>query len=243
MTPNIEKLRNDADYYGEFGRQFLSNSDIRDLLSNPKAFKKPTEKTKAMLEGSYLHTLILEPSKIDAFQIVDATTRTTNAYKEASAKAGGDILLLKSEADSLRAIANAMKSNLYFYENIYAEGNLYEEPMVMELHGHMWKGKADIVTADYVIDIKTTSDIDQFRWSARKYNYDSQCYLYQMMFGKPLFFFVVEKDTKRLGVFEPSEAFINDGKDKVLRAIEVYERFFGENATEDVDNYFITDTL
>jgi hypothetical protein len=45
------------------------------------------------------------------------------------------------------------------------------------------------------------------------------------------------------GVFEPSEAFINEGKEKVLRAIEVYERFFGDNSTEDVDNYFMTETL
>lgn len=243
MANTIDKLRNDADYYGEFGRQFLSNSDIYDLLHNPKGFKKPSEKTKAMVEGSYLHTLILEPQKADAFQIVDATTRTTNAYKEASANAGGDILLLRSEADSIEELVKTIKSNLYFYENIYADGNVYEEPMVMELHGHMWKGKADIVTEDYVIDIKTTSDIDQFKWSARRYNYDSQCYIYQMMFGKPLIFFVVDKGSKRLGVFEPSESFINEGKEKVLKAIEVYERFFGANATDDVDNYFMTETL
>lgn len=243
MSDSINKLRNDADYYGEFGRQFLSNSDIRDLLTNPKSFKKPTPKTKAMVEGSYLHTLILEPHKADAFQIVDATTRTTKIYKETLEALGEDILLLQSEADKIKSLVQTMKSNLYFYDQIYADGNTYEEPMVMELHGHMWKGKADIVTEDFVIDIKTTSDIDQFKWSAKRYNYDSQCYIYQMMFGKPLFFFVIDKETHRLGVFEPSESFINDGKDKVLRAIEVYERFFGENATEDVDNYFMTETL
>jgi hypothetical protein len=243
MSKAIEKLRNDADYYGEFGRQFLSNSDIRDLLTNPRSFKKPTPKTKAMVEGSYLHTLVLEPHKAESFLIVDASTRTTKVYKEAVEASGEEILLLQSEASNIESLVKAIKSNLYFYDQIYADGNLYEEPMVMELHGQMWKGKADIVTEDFVIDIKTTSDIDQFKWSAKRYNYDSQCYLYQMMFGKPLFFFVIDKDTRRLGVFEPSEAFINEGKEKVLRAIEVYERFFGPNKTEDVDNYFMTETL
>ena len=31
----LEKLRDDDNYYGEFGRQFLSNSDIYKLLNNP----------------------------------------------------------------------------------------------------------------------------------------------------------------------------------------------------------------
>jgi len=31
----LKKLTNDNDYYGVFGKQFLSNSDIGTLLSNP----------------------------------------------------------------------------------------------------------------------------------------------------------------------------------------------------------------
>ena len=35
---NVEKkLENDEDYYGEFGQQYLSNSDISTLLKNPLA--------------------------------------------------------------------------------------------------------------------------------------------------------------------------------------------------------------
>ena len=53
-------------------------------------------------------------------------------------------------------------------------GNVvYEEPHVVELFGNKWKGKADIVNHEekLVIDLKTTADIDKFRWSASKYNY------------------------------------------------------------------------
>ena len=31
----LKKLENDEDYYGEFGQQYLSNSDISTLLKNP----------------------------------------------------------------------------------------------------------------------------------------------------------------------------------------------------------------
>ena len=34
----IDRLRNDEDYYGKFGKQYLSNSDINALLNNPLAF-------------------------------------------------------------------------------------------------------------------------------------------------------------------------------------------------------------
>ena len=34
----LKKLRNDEDYYGDFGRKFLSASDIGVLLKNPLAY-------------------------------------------------------------------------------------------------------------------------------------------------------------------------------------------------------------
>ena len=30
----LERLKNDDDYYGQFGRKFMSNSDIYNLLKN-----------------------------------------------------------------------------------------------------------------------------------------------------------------------------------------------------------------
>ena len=45
----IERLRNDEDYYGEFGKTYLSNSDISALLNNPLDFKKPSPPNPAFL--------------------------------------------------------------------------------------------------------------------------------------------------------------------------------------------------
>ena len=39
----IEKLRLDENYYGDFGKQYLSNSDISTLLKNPLALKEPSK--------------------------------------------------------------------------------------------------------------------------------------------------------------------------------------------------------
>lgn len=236
----LDKLRNDEDYYGEYGNQFLSNSAVGVLLSNPKMFGVKQDPTVQMLQGSYFHTALLEPEKLDNFKIVEASTRNTNIYKDAS---NGKLLLLKNEVDNLEEMIRAIKSNFFFYDNIYREGNLYEEPAIMELFGHKFKGKADIVTDEIVIDIKTTSSIKDFRWSAKKYNYDSQAYLYQQFFDKPLVFYVIDKSTHELGVFETTEDFVLGGRDKVLQAIEIYDKFYGENKTEDINNFFIKETL
>jgi hypothetical protein len=107
----------------------------------------------------------------------------------------------------------------------------------------MWKGKADIITDDCIIDLKTTGDIKKFKWSAKNYNYDSQCYIYQQIFGKPLVFFVIDKTTKMLGIFRPTEDFIRGGERKVEDAIEVYDKFFGESSLEDVSSFIIEEEL
>jgi hypothetical protein len=243
MSNVIEKLRNDSDYYGTYGSKYLSNSTIGVLLSNPKLFgvKQPT--TVPMLRGSYFHTAVLEPHKLVDFEVVEASTRNTNIYKEALLKSGKEMLLLKNEVEDIEQMVSTIKSNFFFYENIYAEGNRFEEPAIGELFGLPFKGKADIVTEDFLIDIKTTSSIKDFRYSAKKYNYDSQCYIYQQLFDKPLVFYVIDSATKELAVFNPSEDFILGGRDKVMRAVEVYNKFFSESATEDVNNFFITETL
>ena len=243
MSNIIEKLKSDENYYGEFGSKYISNSDIGTLLKNPRMFKVRQEPTVPMLQGSYLHTAMLEPEKLVNFEIVEASTRNTNIYKDAVSHSSSAILLLKNEQDELDSLVSTMKGNFFFYENIYREGNVFEQPAVMDIFGMPFKGKADIVSEDILIDIKTTSDVDDFRWSAKKYNYDSQAYIYSQLFGKPLVFYVVCKKSHRLGVFEPSEDFILGGRDKVMRAIEVYKKFFSKDATEDINNYFIQETL
>ena len=240
MNAIIEELRNDLSYYGTYGSKYISNSDIGTLLKDPKQFKVRTEPTLPMLQGSYLHTAILEPEKIGNFEIVEASTRSTNIYKDASK---GSLLLLKHEQDELEKLVSIIKGNFKFYEDIYAEGNLYEEPATMDLFGLPFKGKCDIVCDEFLIDIKTTSDIDKFKWSAREYNYDSQSYIYQQLFNKPLIFYVICKKSHRLGIFSPSEDFILAGRNKVLQAVEIYEKFYGKNKTEDISNFIVEEVL
>lgn len=234
----IKKLKDDKEYYGGIGKNYLSNSDIGTLLTNPREFGLPREDNANFAKGRLFHHLILEPEKVEKWNVVDVSSRTTKKYKDILAETGEPFLLLQKEFDEISKLAKVMTSNLDFYDMIYADGNQFEVPAVGEIGGLMWKGKSDIVGQDYLIDLKTTSDINKFVYSAKNYNYDSQAYVYHTLFGKPLKFLVIEKGSGQLGLFETTAEFIEKGAEKVEKAINVYNKFFGENATDDVEQYY-----
>ena len=237
----IEKLTQDEHYYGDYGKQFLSNSDISILLKNPRLLREDKPKTSAMVIGGYFHTAILEPDKLEQFRIIKSTTRNTKVYKEMS---GGELCLLQHEVDAIEKLSDTMLDNKVCKSMIRVGNVEYETPGIKEIEGEMWKGKADIINHDekLVIDLKTTADITKFKWSASKYNYDSQAYIYSELFGYEMIFIVIDKNTHQLGVFDCSPEFYAKGQDKVQRAVESY-RLFYKNKDFDPKQYFINKTL
>ena len=237
----LERLKNDEDYYGDFGKQYLSNSDIKSLLNNPLDFKKPSPPNPAFVVGGYFHTCILEPDKLEKYKIVKSTTRNTKAYKEI---AGEDICLLQHEVDQIELMREKVLENDLFKEMILDGAVEYEKPGLVELQGMKWKGKADIVNHSHkmIIDLKTTSNINAFASSAYKFNYDSQAYIYSEMFGLELVFIVIDKKTLQLGLFDCSDRFLQSGQNKVALAVQAYKEFF-VNGDGDFSQYYISKTL
>jgi hypothetical protein len=152
--------------------------------------------------------------------------------------------LLKHEVDQIELMTEKMLDNLVCSDLIRSGNVEYEQPGITELEGHMWKGKADIINHDerLIIDLKTTADITKFKYSASKYNYDSQAYIYSKLFGYEMLFIVIDKNTHQIGIFDCSPEFYARGKDKVERAVQAYELFY---KSEDFDpkQYFLTKTL
>ena len=240
----LQRLCNDEDYYGEFGNQFLSNSHIGKLLKDPLRAFEPSKPSPAFLIGGYFHTCILEPDKLEKYKVVKSTTRNTKQYKDV---AGGELCLLQHEVDTIELMRDKVMANDICADLIMGtDGKLndFEVPMITELFGNQWKGKADIVNHNesLVIDLKTTADIEKFKWSASKYNYDSQAYIYSKLFGYEMLFIVIDKNTHQIGMFDCSPQFYERGEEKVSKASEAYDLFY---KTKDFDpkQYFISKTL
>ena len=242
----LQKLKQDSHYYGVFGNAFLSNSHVGRLLKDPLNVFKKSKPSPAFLVGGYFHTCILEPDKLEKFTVIPSATRNTKQYKDMS---GGELCLLQHEVDTIELMREKVMSNDICRDLIEsrvdgAEPNEYEKPMITELFGNQWKGKADIInhTEKLIIDLKTTADIDKFQWSASKYNYDSQAYIYSKLFGYEMLFIVIDKTTHQIGMFDCSPQFYERGEDKVRKASEAYDLFY---KTKDFDpkQYFISKTL
>ena len=237
----LQRLCNDEAYYGEFGNQFLSNSHVGKLLKDPLRAFEPSKPSPAFLVGGYFHTCILEPDKLEKFKVVKSTTRNTKAYKDV---AGGELCLLQHEVDAIELMREKVLANDICKDLIINSQTEYEKPGIINMFNNNWKGKADIVNHEekLVIDLKTTNDIDKFQWSASKFNYDSQAYIYSKLFGYEFLFIVIDKNTHQIGMFDCSPQFYERGEDKVRKASEAYDLFY---KTKDFDpkQYFISKTL
>ena len=63
------------------------------------------------------------------------------------------------------------------------------------------------------------------------------------MFNRPLIFIVIDKRNGRLKIADCSPSFIESGKEKVEKAIDVYHKFFSDEKTEDINSYIFKETL
>ena len=117
----IEKLRDDDQNYGEFGKQFLSNSDISTLLTNPLQLGERSGSSVPFMVGGYFHTAILEPDKLKKFKIIESSTRNTKKYKELSE---GEICLLQHEVDMIERMVDKIKNNDHVNDLLHGSGML-----------------------------------------------------------------------------------------------------------------------
>lgn len=252
----IDKLRLDKHYYGKFGKQYLSNSDVKVLTTNPKNFRAETHSSQPLEEGRYFHQLLLEPAKAKSFPIYDGNIRNAD-YKKFLTENNLKFALKKTEAEAIKDCAdwfmdennNATKS---LREIIFSFEALHEEPTIATLHGHTFKGKADVISRDIIIDLKTTKrDVASINsYTFNEYGYSSQAYIYQQLFGMPICFVFIGKEKKFYGtipdkyyydvaVITPSESTLMAGKEKVEEALLIYEKYYGENANSSIEEAII----
>jgi hypothetical protein len=240
----IANMYNDDFYYGYLGKQALSSSSLKMVLSSPKTYKYVTKygqsETQPLRDGKLFHTMILEPHKIDELTIVDVATKAGKAYKEAKEQ-GLDVYTTKEIKDAER-LADAILRNDEAVH--YMSKAQFEIPEIAMIDGIPFRAKADILKDNQIVDLKTTTGLNEFRYSADKYSYDLQAYLYREMFNVDEFVFVcIDKGSLDIGIFECSDEFYDKGKRKLEQGIANYKYFFGEDSDVDLNQYVLRGIL
>jgi hypothetical protein len=240
----LDLMQNDEFYYGYMAKAALSSSSIKTLLSSPKTYKYVLDygsgSSQALRDGWLFHTCILEPHVFEEQIFVDVQSKNTKAYKEALAE-HGKVFTQKEKRDAER-VADAFLRNEHALKLL--KNSEFEVPAVGMIDGYPFRGKADVFGNGKIVDLKTTTDIKAFPYSARKYGYDVQVYVYCSLFNvnyKDFTFEVVDKGSLDIAIYDVSEEFYNEGKRKTQQAIETFETFFINGA--DLDTYCLRGTL
>lgn len=240
----LKRMEDDDFYYGNLGKNALSSSAAKMLLQSPKTYKYVTQygsgETQALREGWLFHTSILEPHVFNKQIFVDCKTKSAKAYKDAVAEHGR--VFTMPEKEKAQRLADA------FYKNEHATSLLintdFEKPAIGDLFGLPFRAKADVLGKNHLVDLKTTADIKAFPYSAKKYGYDVQTYIYCNLFGidyKDVRFIAVDKASLDIGIYDVSEEFYMEGEKKTEAACEIYRTFFEYGV--DVNEYYLQGTL
>ena len=240
----LEKMNDDSFYYGYLSKAALSSSSLKLLLDSPKTYYNVTqygnEESQALRDGWLFHTAILEPEVFSSQIFVDVQSKNTKAYKEAKAEHGK--VFTMAEKNDAERIADAFLRNTKAVELI--RDSEFEVPVIGDVMGFPFRGKADVLGKNRIVDLKTTTDIKAFPYSAKKYSYDVQCYLYSNLFGidyKDFIFLVIDKKSLDIAVYHCSEEFYYSGEQKIEKALEVYDTYFLQAA--DLDQYYLEGIL
>ena len=240
----LKRMLDDEFYYGELNRLALSSSSLKTLLSSPKTYKFSLEygspSSQALRDGWLFHTAILEPNVFEAQTFIDVQSKNTKKFRDAKAE-NPRVFTAKEKSDAER-LADAFLRNEHAKELI--RDSEFEVPVIGEVMDMPFRGKADVLGTNRIVDLKTTTDIKGFSYSANKYGYDVQCYLYCNLFGKThkdFYFLALDKGSLDIGIFNCSEEFYYRGEEKVEKALDLYNKFFIEGA--DLDNYCLTGEL
>lgn len=243
----LEKMVEDDFYYGHLGKNALSSSAIKLLEKSPKSYNAivrggKEQNSSALQIGSFVHTMILEPHLFDdRFEVVNVQSRVAKAFKEGKAKSNKITLTAKEHDDNMRIVDAALRNEQVI--NIIS-GSEFEVPQVQMLEGYAFRAKADIYDKryGYIGDLKTTREIDKFEWSAEKFGYDIQAFIYTTLFdAKTMQFIVIDKDSCDVGIFDVEESFLNKGYKRLKEGIKNYKTFFEMH--NDLDSYTLRGVL
>jgi hypothetical protein len=241
----LEKMQDDSFYYGYLSKAALSSSSLKLLLTSPKTYYNVTKygnpESQPLRDGWLFHTAILEPDVFNSQIFVDVESKNSKAYKLAKEEHGK--VFTKREKRDAERLADAFLRNEKALK--YLQNTEFEVPAIGEVMGMPFRGKADVLGKNRIVDLKTTTDLkNSFKYSAQKYSYDMQCYLYCQLFKVPydaFTFIAIDKKSLDIGIYHCSEEFYLSGKAKVEEAIKIYETFFLQGV--DLDEYYLEGIL
>lgn len=228
-----------ADYHKDKSR--LSSSDLKLILKDPAQFykekilgqKEEQEEKAHFSEGSYLHSLILEPENTDKEFVV----------YPGMVKRGAEFEAFKLQNPGKTIISNPQKLRCEQYYKAFkkrkeaqqlVKGGFAEHTICVEIEGVPLKVRCDYINPDlgYIADVKTSGfpvDLDSFKITVDKWQYQLSAALYckaaSIIYNKPFdfYFIAIGKTDNNCEVFKLGIEKQVEGEALIYKALELYK--------------------
>lgn len=227
-----------ADYHAN--KTHLSSSALKQILKDPQVFyeeyilglKRNVAKD-AFTEGSFTHSLILEPEKVQSeYAIYPGLRKHGKAYEDFKEANPGKTILSAAQllrCERLFKAYNALPAAVNLIKNTLPEHN-----MMATLSELQVKARADAISIEkgYIVDVKTTSmpaGPDFFKTTLSEYMYDLSAALYcdiaASVYGKPFDFYwlVLSKVDGSCEVYRAKAETLATGRAAYTNAILIYK--------------------
>ena len=210
----------------------LSFSSIKEFAKSPAHFlsykKGARFASSAMTFGTAVHMAVLEAEKFAELYDVTDLRKNTKAYKLMAEENPKVTYLNKSDWWSIKNI----QSNIAVHElarDLIYNADRYEEELTGDINGIAFRGFADAIGSNYVLDLKTTQNgsPDDFQRSAYNFKYYLQAAIYSELTGLHDFWIVTAESSAPYNVtpYLVSKEYIQKGKKELYALIESFKKW------------------
>lgn len=212
----------------------LSSSELRALyFKSPYHYKylkehpEHDEYKKFYEQGTLIHTMILEPQRVeDSLYVMNAEykdfrTKAAREERDEALQQNKNVLLYDDYLE-VKTIVECYKQNpliqTYLTEGEAELSIFWDDPET----GLKCKCRPDYLTAQYLIDVKSCGDLDKFEQTVRNYNYHVQAAHYLNGTGLDNFFILAlsKQPPYDVELFVLDEDYIRRGKEICRGAID-----------------------
>jgi len=241
MTSKMLTTLSNEQYHAE--SLHMSSSNLKTLLKDPQEFYKTKilgqreerKESSAFVEGSFLHSLILEPELVlEQYHLFPGLNRRGPEWTKFEEE-HQDHKPILTMAQQLRVKGWVDQYNKHKTAVSLVEGASYEQSLFTNLNGVNIKVRADIINPEkgYIADLKTTSggiELEFFKESMDRWGYGLSAALYvkcfEQYYKRPFDFYFVVLGKKDLGceVYKLSQTTRELGELEIQKAISIYKR-------------------
>lgn len=203
----------------------LSYSSLKEFAKSPAHYveylRKERKTTPAMLFGSMVHCLLLEPTKFNSqFAIMDNVDRRTadgkKAYADFLANSEGKDVVTREQYDEAVQLVNKAFEMPHIRQAV--EGcHTFEREWRTEVEGLPFRGFFDGEADDYILEVKTANDASPKTIIRDFYDrmYHLQAGLYNMASGgKEIKYLIIETNPPYSIILStPTQEYISKGID------------------------------